>query len=104
MQITGDRSTLCEACHIIPYSRSKNYDPYNGLLLTASVHKLFDNYLITICAQTHKVIFSPFVLENSGFERYIQYNGYEICSLSEKTSEYLKDHNHMFFTFNNMRC
>jgi predicted restriction endonuclease len=42
---------MCEACHIKPFYLSNNdekYDIYNGLLMDASFHKLFDTYIISI--------------------------------------------------------
>ena len=40
--------TLCEACHIVPYSESKEnqkFDVFNGILLTPTLHRIYDkNY------------------------------------------------------------
>lgn len=49
--ITGDGELMCEACHIKPFaicSEDEQYDINNGLLLNASFHKLFDNFMISI--------------------------------------------------------
>lgn len=46
-QITGVNSIMCEVAHILPFSKCKNdierYDPYNGLYIDCSIHKLLDN-------------------------------------------------------------
>ena len=46
--ISGDDAEICEACHIIPYNECKNYNTNNGILLTASLHKMFDEYNFTV--------------------------------------------------------
>lgn len=52
--ICGDRvktpegRSLADAAHIIPWSKSKNDDPRNGISLCKSHHWMFDQYLITI--------------------------------------------------------
>ena len=37
-----------EACHIIPFSECNNYDANNGLLLSCNIHKLFDDFDMSI--------------------------------------------------------
>ena len=44
-------SKVCQACHIIPFSictEEQKYDSNNGLLLSADIHLLFDDYLLSI--------------------------------------------------------
>lgn len=45
-----------EAAHIIPYSECNNFDIYNGLLLSANLHKTFDKNHWTIDANKRIVI------------------------------------------------
>ena len=51
---------VCEAAHIIPFSRCENFDIDNGLLLNSILHKLFDKYYWSInpsslCIEINKV-------------------------------------------------
>lgn len=49
--VTDYPADVCDAAHIIPYSKSIDaikYDINNGLLLRKCVHKLFDEHKITI--------------------------------------------------------
>lgn len=39
---------ICDAAHIVPYSVYPNYNPNNGLLLRADIHRLFDAKLLFI--------------------------------------------------------
>jgi hypothetical protein len=95
--ITRDEPIFCEACHIIPYNKSKNCYIDNGILLTASLHKLFDKYLMTIDSQTHSVIFSDKLINNHNYEKY---NNTIIRILGYDTPKYLKEHNERFFELN----
>lgn len=52
--LTGSTSSL-EACHIISYSESNNMDIDNGIILNATHHKLFDNYIISINPKTLEI-------------------------------------------------
>ena len=88
--ITQDFADICEACHIVPYNECKSYNIDNGLLLTASLHKLFDNYMMTIDAITHCV-----KMKNKNHS-YAKYDKMHIPNLSPKTSEYLAVHNKMY--------
>lgn len=54
--ITGyDAEKALSAAHIIPYKINQDDKISNGLLLRADIHKLFDNYLITIEPDTMTV-------------------------------------------------
>lgn len=90
--ITNDNASVCEACHIIPYEICKNYKIDNGLLLTASIHKLFDNYELTIDDKTHKVRLN----NGKKFNNYQKYDGMFIKGISKQTSSYLAEHNKDF--------
>jgi len=59
-----------EAAHIEPYSKTKNNDPKNGLLLRADIHTLFDRHLIGIDSETMTVYVAQSLLEDYG-----QFNG-----------------------------
>jgi hypothetical protein len=51
--------SLCEAAHILPYSKCKNkkekYDVNNGILLSCNMHQAFDRNLFTFDEKTCKV-------------------------------------------------
>lgn len=58
--ITGfDAGEALEAAHIIPYSKTENNDPTNGLLLRADLHTLFDLNLLAIHPDTLQVSLHP---------------------------------------------
>ncbi len=58
--ITGfDAGEALEAAHIIPYAKTENSDPTNGLLLRADLHTLFDLNLIAIHPETLQVSLHP---------------------------------------------
>ena len=50
--ITGHDIEECEACHIIPLEIKFSYDITNGLLLSSSLHKLFDKFMWSINPNT----------------------------------------------------
>lgn len=43
-----EEASVLEAAHIIPYSKSQDNDPSNGLCLRADIHSLFDLGMLTI--------------------------------------------------------
>ncbi len=59
--VVSDMSVeVCEAAHIIPFSKCENFDINNGLLLNSILHKLFDKYYWSInpnslCIEINKV-------------------------------------------------
>ena len=58
--VTDER--LLDACHIKPWAASNNeekIDPLNGILLTPTIHKLFDKGFITF--EEKKIKVSPFI-------------------------------------------
>ena len=58
--ITGfDAGEALEAAHIIPYAKTENNDPTNGLLLRADLHTLFDLNLLAIHPDTLQVSLHP---------------------------------------------
>lgn len=50
--ITGYDSSECQACHIIPYSETKDSSTDNGLLLHDGIHGSFDKYIWSINPNT----------------------------------------------------
>jgi uncharacterized protein YjbI with pentapeptide repeats len=58
--ITGcNAQEALEAAHIIPYRKTENNHPSNGLLLRADLHTLFDLNLIAIDPETMKIHLAP---------------------------------------------
>ena len=80
---------VCEVAHIKPFYESnpeEKYDPNNGILLSADLHKLFDLKLLTINPDTFQLRLTDSVLLDEEFKDYYQYNGknLEIKSESKK--------------------
>jgi putative restriction endonuclease len=50
---TQNGESLVEGAHIIPWNKSKNDDPRNGLALCKTHHWMFDAYLLTIQPDYH---------------------------------------------------
>jgi len=97
--ITRDGELVCEACHIIPYCEAtlqQKYDIHNGLLLSASIHKLFDLYLLTINPQTKYVVIKNKIMRDIKYKRYWEYNGMKVDVLDSGTCMYLKNHFEIF--------
>lgn len=89
--ITGNDADSCHGCHIKPYAvcnEKEMMDINNGLLLDAGIHKLFDNYLITINPTNCRVEVNPKYRKN----QYVQYHNKIINGLSKQTLKYLKRH------------
>jgi len=84
--ITGRSSKVCEVAHIKPFSESNSeekYDPNNGLLLSADLHKLFDAKLFTINSETFELKLKDEVLSDEDFKDYFKYNGKKLKIKSE---------------------
>jgi hypothetical protein len=45
-----DVKSVLEGAHIIPYSTVRDYSKWNGLLLRADIHRLFDAFLLSVDA------------------------------------------------------
>jgi len=72
--ISGVFHEECDACHIIPYSVGTN-DVNNSLLLTTSLHKLFDKVFWTIDYETGKILISDDIInENTSVHQYKDIN------------------------------
>jgi predicted restriction endonuclease len=62
--ITGfDAEAALEAAHIIPYIKTENNDPSNGILLRADLHTLFDLNLLAIHPDKMQVLLCPNLLD-----------------------------------------
>ena len=53
--VTKTISDECDACHLIPLNKYKNYDIDNGILLASNLHKTFDKYYWSINPDTLKI-------------------------------------------------
>ena len=75
-----------QACHIIPFSDSEatnKYSKYNGILLKADLHELFDDYIFSIEPNTHQVVFNKDFFNNKfNKEEYERFNN-NILNLSD---------------------
>ena len=93
--------TVCEACHIIPFSKSDSkqmYDINNGIFLSADLHKLFDKYKISIDNDC-KLVFAKNLLHDISYKEFRQYNGM-VIRLNNETMKNMKLHYEKFVEFN----
>ena len=93
--------TLCEACHIVPYSESKEnqkFDVFNGILLTPTLHRIYDKNYFKIDENSCrvKIIEENIIKDNISIcdiKRLVK-NGKYIPELDNpKSKEYLKIRN-----------
>ena len=93
--------TLCEACHIVPYSVSKEnqkFDVFNGILLTPTLHRIYDKNYFKIDENSCrvKIIEENIINDNISIfdiKRLVK-NGKYIPELDNpKSKEYLKIRN-----------
>ena len=93
--------TLCEACHIVPYSESQDnerFDVFNGILLTPTLHKIYDKNYFKIDENSCRVeiIEQNIIKDNisiSDIKRLVK-NGKYISELDNpKSKEYLRIRN-----------
>lgn len=90
--ITDTDEQICEACHIIPYSKCAESDKYNvnnGLLLRSDLHKLFDKGDLKINPDTLQLEFSQQILDNVKMQKYKKLHGKKIV-VNSKSLLYLK--------------
>jgi len=72
--ISGTFAGECEACHIIPHGIGLNVIE-NSLLLTRSLHHLFDNGYWTINSITGTILISEQILnEDTSIHKYLNIN------------------------------
>ena len=93
--------TLCEACHIVPYSESKEnqkFDVFNGILLTPTLHRIYDKNYFKIDENSCRVeIIEKNIIKDNisicDIKRLVK-NGKYIPELDNpKSKEYLKIRN-----------
>jgi putative restriction endonuclease len=66
MRVTATTDVqLVDACHIEPWSRTKNDTIQNGITLTPTLHRAFDRHLISI-DQDYRVVVSSNITEEAG--------------------------------------
>ncbi|MEM0999023.1 MAG: HNH endonuclease [Bacteroidota bacterium] len=64
MQVLHPRGILVDACHILPHAKFGKNDIRNGIALTPTLHRAFDQFAFTIGAQNLKVQLSRHLREN----------------------------------------
>jgi hypothetical protein len=72
----------------------KKYDCNNGILLSATLHKLFDKYLLSLDDDGY-VVFSKNILNNDAYKNYHGFNGIK-TKLSKKVMHNMKIHYECF--------
>lgn len=97
--ITNVDANECEACHIKPFNEcneSEKYDVNNGLLLSANLHKLFDEYIFSIDPETLqiKVINND---KNYSINKYVDHS----VKVNKNSKKYLEYHYEMFKKIHN---
>ncbi|REE78839.1 putative restriction endonuclease [Lutibacter oceani] len=83
---TTVNAQMVDACHIVPFSISKDDTIPNGISLSPNLHRAYDRGLITI-NKDYIVRISPTVIENNSVYSISQFNGKQI-SLPEKVKWY----------------
>jgi ParB/RepB/Spo0J family partition protein len=93
--ISGMHMEVCEACHIIPFSESENFDINNGILLNSVLHKLFDKHYWSINPSTLCVEISN---KCNDFEFLQEYNNkcIDILNQYDDTKHNLRNHYDIF--------
>jgi putative restriction endonuclease len=74
---TSSNAQLVDACHIVPFSVSKNDTITNGISLCPNMHRAFDRGLIAI-DENYKVKVSPSIVETDSPFSLKQFDGVEI--------------------------
>ncbi|WP_053991916.1 HNH endonuclease [Mangrovimonas sp. TPBH4] len=75
--ISTTNAQMVDACHIVPFSISKNDTIPNGISLSPNLHRAFDRGLITI-NKDYIVRVSPTVSENDSVYSISQFDGKQI--------------------------
>ena len=93
--ISGMHVEVCEACHIIPFSVSENFDINNGILLNSVLHKLFDKHYWSINPSTLCVEISN---KCDDFDFLQEYNNrcIDILNQYDDTKHNLRNHYNIF--------
>lgn len=83
--LTGKLEKVCQACHILPFSECqdvfKKYDVYNGIILKADIHLLYDNNYFYIDENDCKIKINP----KTSSEDILNYN------LNDYKDKYIKE-------------
>ena len=85
-------SMVCDACHIIEFSKCDINDRYNinnGILLRKDLHKLFDDKKLIINTDTLTIQLTDDILNNPNMTDYLKYNN-KIIDLNSDSIYYLK--------------
>jgi hypothetical protein len=88
--ISGRSEIVCEVAHIKPFAHSNSeekYDPNNGILLSADLHKLFDAKLFTIDPETFQLKFTKEILLDNTLEDYYKFNK-KILGIKPESKKY----------------
>ena len=86
----------CEAAHIVPVYISSNYDPDNGLLLSASLHKNYDANLWSINPDSLMIELNEDKIKDEYFEC-IKYKDTKLnIQQNEKMLYYLRERYNIF--------
>lgn len=102
--ISNDDVDICEACHIIPFCESDYTNMYNinnGLLLSSGLHKLFDQYSMSI-DNDGIVVLSEKILSKSSFKNYHKYHNMKL-NLDTKTMINISTHHKKFIELNDKK-
>lgn len=97
--LTGEDEDVCEAAHIKPESNCsimENLDLDNYILLSANMHKRFDNYLWSINPDTFNIVIS----KKNKSDTLNKYNNVHL-NLSKNMKKYIEHHYNKFNSFNN---
>ena len=91
--ITGYGDQVCEACHIKPFvlcNDKEKYDIDNGLLLNVLLHKLFDNFMISINPETLQIEIHN-NLDKKMYD-FVWEHKNKILKINKNSKKYLKFH------------
>lgn len=101
--ISGADFDECSICHIKPFylcNDDEKYDPCNGIILSESLHRLFDKYYFTINPNTFKIIISNEIKNKKLLIN--KYNNNLIIDLDINSKKYLEYH-YNYFIQNNIK-
>ncbi len=97
--ITHVHMDECEVAHIKPFSLSnvhEKYNSFNGILLSANLHKCFDKFYFSI-NQNKEIIVHPHILSmNSSSFSIIKYHKYIIKHIPDQSLPFLLYHYQTF--------
>lgn len=90
----------CSICHIKPFYESdddEKYDFRNGIILSESLHKLFDKYYFTIDPTTYKIIISNKIINKKLLIN--DFNNIKV-NINKESLKYLQYHYNCFIEKN----